>query len=59
MAAPKGPIPDAELQLLKLLWVAESMTARELAETIYRASRQLDRRYRAVATATVGEERLR
>ena len=35
MAAPKGPIPDAELQLLKLLWVAESMTARELAETIY------------------------
>jgi len=35
MPAPKEPIPDAELQVLKLLWGAESMTARELAETIY------------------------
>lgn len=35
MPAPKEPIPDAELQVLKRLWSAESMTARELAETIY------------------------
>jgi predicted transcriptional regulator len=28
-------IPDAELQVLKVLWAHESMTARELAETIY------------------------
>jgi predicted transcriptional regulator len=35
MAAPKEPIPDAELQVLKLLWSADSMTVRELAEAIY------------------------
>ncbi len=35
MPAPKEPIPDAELQVMKLLWAAESLTARELAETIY------------------------
>lgn len=29
------PIPDAELQVLKLLWANQSMTARGLAETIY------------------------
>lgn len=31
-------IPDSELQVLKLLWVNESMTARELAEAIYGAA---------------------
>lgn len=31
----KEPIPDAELQVLKLLWATESMTSKELAETIY------------------------
>jgi predicted transcriptional regulator len=35
MTAPIEPIPDAELQVLKLLWASESMTARELAEAIY------------------------
>ena len=35
MPAPIEPIPDAELQVLKLLWASESMTARELAEAIY------------------------
>ena len=35
MPLPKEPIPDAELQILKLLWANVSMTARELAETIY------------------------
>ena len=35
MAAPLPPLPDAELQVLKLLWTTESMTARELAEAIY------------------------
>ena len=35
MPAPKEPIPDAELQVMKLLWSAESLTARQLAETIY------------------------
>lgn len=35
MPAPKTPIPDAELQVLKLLWANESATARELAEAIY------------------------
>ena len=35
MPLPREPIPDAELQVLKLLWTAESMTAKELAETIY------------------------
>ena len=28
-------IPDSELQVLKLLWANDSMTARELAESIY------------------------
>lgn len=36
MPAPREPIPDAELQVLKLLWETESMTARELAAAIYR-----------------------
>jgi predicted transcriptional regulator len=35
MAAAKEPIPDAELQVLKLLWSVDSMTARELAEAVY------------------------
>ena len=35
MAAPQPPLPDAELQVLKSLWTTESMTARELAESIY------------------------
>ena len=35
MALPKQPVPDAELGVLRLLWEAESMTARELAEAIY------------------------
>jgi predicted transcriptional regulator len=35
MPLPTEPIPDAELQVLKLLWAHESMTARELAEAIY------------------------
>lgn len=38
MAKPKDPIPDAELQVLKKLWAAEAMTARELAEAIYRTA---------------------
>jgi len=38
MPAPKQPIPDAELQVLKFLWERESMTARELAEAIYRTA---------------------
>ena len=38
MPAPIDPIPDAELQVLKLLWTTESLTARELAEAIYRAA---------------------
>ena len=38
MPASNEPIPDAELQVLKLLWAAESMTARELAEAIYRVA---------------------
>jgi predicted transcriptional regulator len=38
MSAPIDPIPDAELQVLKLLWAAESLTARELAEAIYRVA---------------------
>ena len=38
MAVPIEPIPDAELQVLKLLWATESLTARELAETIYRVA---------------------
>lgn len=35
MSRKNAPIPDAELQVLKLLWAQDSMTARELAETIY------------------------
>jgi predicted transcriptional regulator len=38
MPAPREPIPDAELQVLKHLWSAQSMTARELAEAIYRVA---------------------
>jgi predicted transcriptional regulator len=38
VAAPKAPIPDAELQVLKLLWSTEPMTARELAESVYRVA---------------------
>lgn len=32
---PREPIPDAELDVLKLLWANESMTARELTKAIY------------------------
>jgi predicted transcriptional regulator len=35
---PSEPIPDAELQVLKLLWSTEAMTARGLAEAIYRVA---------------------
>ena len=38
MVAAREPIPDAELQVLKLLWAAESLTARELAEAIYKVA---------------------
>src|SRR5262245_35500376 len=38
MPAPTDPIPDAELQVLKLLWATESLTARELAVAIYRVA---------------------
>jgi BlaI family transcriptional regulator, penicillinase repressor len=38
MPRPTEPIPDAELQVLKLLWTSESLTARELAEAIYGAA---------------------
>lgn len=38
MPAPSEPIPDAELQVLKQLWGAQSLTARELAEAIYRVA---------------------
>ena len=38
MPAPTVAIPDAELQVLKLLWASESLTARELAEAIYRVA---------------------
>jgi len=30
-----APIPDAELRVLKLLWANETLTSRELAESIY------------------------
>lgn len=35
MRKPYTPIPDAELQVLRLLWANGFMTSRELAETIY------------------------
>jgi predicted transcriptional regulator len=35
MALPKEALPDAELEVLKLLWASGSMTARELAGAIY------------------------
>jgi predicted transcriptional regulator len=38
MPARTESIPDAELQVLKHLWAAESLTARELAEAIYRVA---------------------
>jgi predicted transcriptional regulator len=38
MPAPSEPIPDAELQVLKLLWANDAMTARDLAEAIYRVA---------------------
>ncbi len=35
MRKPNAPIPDSELQVLKLLWANECMTTREIAESIY------------------------
>lgn len=35
MAVPKSVITDAELNILKLLWPSKSLSARELAESLY------------------------
>ena len=35
MAVPKELITDTELEVLKLLWSSESMTAREMTKSIY------------------------
>ena len=35
MAVPKSVIPDAELDVLKVLWGEQSLTARDLAERLY------------------------
>ena len=35
MAAPKEPIADAEMEVLKLLWSRPALSARELTEAIY------------------------
>lgn len=38
MAAPKSLITDAELEILKTLWDAPGLTAREIAERLYEGS---------------------
>lgn len=38
MAAPKAFITDTELELLKVLWSDQPLTAREIASRLYRAT---------------------
>lgn len=35
MAAPREPIADAEMEVLKVLWTEGSLSARELTEAVY------------------------